>query len=91
MGETAIEAAKRELYEETGAIKFEICPLFDYSVHTPTDFSNGQVYFAEINELSNISDSEMGEIVLSDTYPEALTYPHILPLLFKRVNREVAS
>ncbi|MCL2776336.1 MAG: histidine phosphatase family protein, partial [Oscillospiraceae bacterium] len=30
-GETPLEAAKRELYEETGAIKFDITPAFDYS------------------------------------------------------------
>ncbi|MDD4761271.1 MAG: NUDIX domain-containing protein [Bacteroidaceae bacterium] len=85
IGETALEAAKRELYEETGAIKFDICPLFDYSVHTPMDFSNGQVYLAEIAELSSIPDSEMSEVDLFDTYPEELTYPQILPVLFEKV------
>jgi len=85
IGETALEAAKRELYEETGAIKFDIRPLFDYSVHTPMDFANGQVYFAEITELSGIPDSEMGEVALFDTYPEELTYPMILPVLFEKV------
>lgn len=84
IGETALEAAKRELYEETGAFKFDIRPLFDYSVHTPTDFSNGQVYLAEINELSDIPDSEMCEVALFDTYPNELTYPHILPVLFEK-------
>ena len=29
-GETTIEAAKRELYEETGAMDFEIIPVCDY-------------------------------------------------------------
>lgn len=87
IGETAYEAAKRELYEETGAIKFEIRPIFDYSVHTPSDFSNGQVYLSEITELSNIPDSEMSEVALFDTYPEDLTYPQILPLLFEKVEK----
>lgn len=31
-GETILEAAKRELYEETGAIKFSIEPMCIYSV-----------------------------------------------------------
>jgi 8-oxo-dGTP diphosphatase len=30
--ETPLEAAKRELYEETGAINFDIEPLCDYYV-----------------------------------------------------------
>ena len=29
-GETPLEAARRELYEESGAVRFEIKPLFDY-------------------------------------------------------------
>ncbi|MGI6704909.1 MAG: GNAT family N-acetyltransferase [Clostridia bacterium] len=87
IGETALEAAKRELYEETGAIKFKIRPMFDYSVHTPSDFSNGQVYLADITELSGIPDSEMSEVALFDTYPEELTYPQILPLLFEKVKQ----
>ncbi len=86
-GETALEAAKRELYEETGATKFDIRSLFDYSVHTPMDFSNGQVYLAEIAELSGIPDSEIREVALFDTYPEELTYPKILPVLFEKVKQ----
>lgn len=87
IGETAYEAAKRELYEETGAIEFKIRPVFDYSVHSPSDFSNGQVYLAEITELSDMPDSEMGEVALSDTYPGELTYPQILPVLFEKAKR----
>ncbi|MDF2686276.1 MAG: hypothetical protein K0S55_1457 [Clostridia bacterium] len=85
-GETSIDAAKRELYEETGAIKFEIHPLFDYSVHTPKDFANGQVYFAEITEIGELPESEMSEIKLFETIPNEMTYPQILPVLFEKVN-----
>ena len=45
-GETPLGAAKRELFEETGAARFEITPAFDYSVHFPTASSNGQVFLA---------------------------------------------
>jgi|GEM_PF-560224 len=86
-GETALEAAKRELHEETGATKFDIRPLFDFSVHTPTVSSNGQVYLADITELSGIPDSKISEVALFDTYPKELTYPHILPTLFEKVNQ----
>lgn len=80
--ETALEAAKRELYEETGAIKFEIRPMFDYSIHTQDDFSNGQVYFADITELGYMSGFEMREVGLFDTVPEKLTYPKIMQAVF---------
>ena len=53
-GETPLEAAKRELYEETGALSFDIEPAFDYSVHIPTGWSNGQVFYAQIHELGSI-------------------------------------
>lgn len=37
-GEDILETAKRELYEETGAINFEINPICIYSVTVPDNF-----------------------------------------------------
>jgi 8-oxo-dGTP diphosphatase len=85
-GETALEAARRELYEETGAVSFEIKPVFDYSVHGHKDFSNGQVFLAEVYELGSLPDFEIKEIILNDTLPEKLTYPEIQPVLYKRLS-----
>ena len=87
IGETTLEAAKRELYEETGALKFTIKPVFDYSVHTSRDFSNGQVFLAEITELGDIPDSEMAEVKLFGTAPHNLTYPYIFPILFSEIEK----
>lgn len=87
IGETALEAAKRELYEETGAKEFTITPVFDYSVHSKTDFSNGQVFIAEITEIGEIPDPEMAEITLFDTVPPNPTYPYIIPFLFKEIEK----
>jgi 8-oxo-dGTP diphosphatase len=84
-GETPLEAAKRELYEETGAVKFEIKPAFDYSVHTPSDFSNGQVYLAYIQELGEIPEYEMAEVKLFVTIPDKTRFPWILPVLYERL------
>ena len=83
--ETALEAAKRELWEETGATEFDIYPLFDYSVHIPNEFSNGQVFFANIRGLGSLPESEMSEVITCETYPDQLTYPEILPVLFNEV------
>ena len=84
-GETTLDAAKRELYEETGAISFDIMPAFDYSVHIPTQWSNGQVFFAQIHELGKIPDYEMAETCLFDGIPEKMRFPEILPYLYDRM------
>ena len=84
-GESPSEAARRELYEETGAVDFDIHPVFDYSVHTDTNVSNGQVFFAEIRLLDPLPESEMGEVRLFDAIPNKMTYPQILPLLYDRM------
>ena len=86
-GETPLEAAKRELFEETGAIRFDIKPAFDYSVHTPDNFSNGQVFLVHIHELGNIpedTNDKMVEVKLFDTIPDKMRFPQILPILFEK-------
>ncbi|HWS30783.1 MAG TPA: NUDIX domain-containing protein [Clostridia bacterium] len=85
-GETPLEGAKRELYEETGATKFYIRPTFDYAVHRDVEFSCGQVYYADIETLGAIPEgSEMAEVKPSDTFPDKLTYPAILPVLYGKM------
>ncbi|MCL2827108.1 MAG: NUDIX domain-containing protein [Oscillospiraceae bacterium] len=79
-GETPLETAKRELFEEAVAIDFDIEPLCDYSfsgTFNGTDISgNGQVYFAVVHTLSDMpTQSEMEKICLFDSLPDKLTYP----------------
>ncbi len=79
-GETPLKAAKRELYEETGAIDFDIEPLCDYYINgeiTGRHFDgNGQVYFAIVHTLGELPPgSEMELIDFFDSLPDALTYP----------------
>ena len=83
--ETPLEAAGRELFEETGALKYEITPVFDYSVHIPTEYSNGQVYLAHVEELGDLPDFEIAELKLFDTIPDKMRFPSILPVLYKRL------
>ena len=49
-GEDIADTAKRELYEETGALEFDIEPVCVYSVTSPDNFdgreSFGMLYFA---------------------------------------------
>jgi len=86
-GETPLECAKRELQEETGAIKFSITPVFDYAVHTDKSYANGQVFFANVEILGDLPiDSEMEEVQKFSGIPNEMTYPHILPVLYDKLN-----
>ena len=79
-GENILETAKRELQEETGAIKFEIKPICVYSVTGKTRVNDtgeetfGLLYFAEITEFTKELHSEMEKVVLMDKLPENWTY-----------------
>lgn len=83
-GETPLEAAKRELYEESGALKYAICPLCDYRAWDDETGhgANGVVFEARIDELGPMPESEMAETRLFDALPDNLTYPEISPVLF---------
>ena len=81
-GETPLEAAKRELWEESGAADYTIEPLCDYWAGETDDWATGAVFCAEIARLGALPESEMAETRLFDTLPENVTYPAITPALF---------
>lgn len=89
-GETPLNAAKRELYEESGAVDFEIKPLCDYRAWNEETGhgANGVVFHAVIREFGAIPDSEMAEIREFTELPENLTYPAITPVLFNHLARK---
>lgn len=85
-------AAVRELYEETGAVRFHIWPVCVYSVteglHDDSE-TFGMLYFAEIYGFQELPDFEMEQVVLFPNMPENLTYPEIQPELMKKVQEFV--
>lgn len=82
-GETPLEAAKRELWEESGAEEYTIEPLFDYWATDDIGSATGAVFRAEITKLGSIPEgSEMAEVRLFDTLPEVFTYTYISTVLF---------
>ena len=84
--ETPFEAAKRELMEETGALKFTLDCVATYSVTIDSETRYGKLYFAEIFEIGDIPDvSEIEEITFLNNLPDPVTYPEIQPHLFKKV------
>jgi len=86
-GETALESAKRELYEETGAIDFNIIPICDYY----SSLSAAQIFFANIYNIGNLPESEIDTIKVFDTFPENLTYPEdkneLIPYVLDFINK----
>ena len=88
-GETPLDAARRELYEETGATAFDIEPAFDYSVHVGTAYSFGQVFFARVHELGEIPiyENAVESVELFDAIPGRMRFPQILPVLYERMQK----
>ena len=89
LGETPLHAAKRELYEESGAAEFDIVPLCDYRAWDEVTGrgANGVVFAADIHKLVDIPESEMAEVKTFDALPENLTYPAITPEVFACLER----
>lgn len=87
--ETIEYAAKRELFEETGAKTFNITPVCVYSVERDknTDYteSYGQLFYAEISEIGELPQFEIEKIKLFNDIPDELTYPLIQPFLHTKV------
>ena len=86
-GENIDDTASRELYEETGAIKYKIKPVCVYSVVSREVETFGMLYFAEIVSFEKELHSEIEKVELFGDLPEKWTYPLIQPLLIKEVQR----
>lgn len=90
-GEQILETAKRELYEETGAIDFKITPICVYSVIAPENFGGeetfGMLYYANIETFEKELHCEIEKIIITDKLVENWTYPHIQPKLMEEATR----
>jgi 8-oxo-dGTP pyrophosphatase MutT (NUDIX family) len=92
-GESILDTAKRELYEETGAVVYKIEPVCIYSVIGKTrvndtgEESYGMLYFAKITEFESQLHSEIEKVFKLDELPTEWTYPLIQPKLIKEAER----
>ena len=90
-GENIADTARRELYEETGAIDYSLTPICVYSVTGPNNFDGaetfGKLYFADIFTFETELHSEIENIVITDSLPENWTYPEIQPKLIDEAHR----
>ncbi|NJE73705.1 NUDIX domain-containing protein [Pseudoflavonifractor sp. SW1122] len=96
-GESILEAARRELQEETGAAAFSIHPLCVYSVIGKNRVNEsgeecfGMLYTAEIETFQGQLHSEMERVLLLDQLPTRWTYPEIQPRLVEEYVRRKNS
>lgn len=86
-GETALDAAKRELYEESGVLDADLYSVCDYLGYNSQRQSNGAVFLADIHKLGALPESEMKEVGVFDALPENLTYPNVTPRLFAEAKK----
>ena len=90
-GEAILDTAKRELQEETGAVKFSVEPICVYSVTGKNRVNDtgeemfGLLCYADIEEFSGTLDSEMERVVLLEELPDNWTYPLIQPKLTEKI------
>ncbi|NLN05179.1 MAG: NUDIX domain-containing protein [Clostridiaceae bacterium] len=83
--ESIEHTARRELYEETGAIEFDLYQVSVYSVTENSQTNYGKLFFADIKVLKKIpEDSEMEYVILADSLPDKLTYEYIQTILFEK-------
>ena len=84
-GETIEQTAKRELFEETGAVEFDLKPVCVYAGDRDGVEKHGMLFFAEVYEFGRLPDMEIESIEFFDDLPENLTYPIIQKPLFEKV------
>lgn len=83
-GESADEAALRELSEEAGVMESSLKLLCDYEVGVKGKLEYGRFYGVVVHELNPLFEHEIEELIMADTLPGALTYPEVHTRLFQR-------
>lgn len=91
--ETIEQTARRELWEETGAMEYTLFPVCVYGVSGNTKYNKlgeesfGMLYYAEVITLEKELHNEIEKIELFEELPTAWTYPLIQPLLIEEFLR----
>lgn len=90
-GERILDAAKRELYEETGALEYSIKPICVYSVmvsdNLKAEETFGMLYFADVFKLEKELHNEIEKIIITENLIDKWTYPLIQPKLIEEAGR----
>ncbi len=87
-GEKPDDAARREVWEETGGTVRELKRICIYSVTREGVTTFGVLYRVTIEEPGAIPDfSEIDDRQFSEVLPEILSYPEIQPVLFAEATK----
>ena len=86
-GETPIECAKRELFEESGIFDADLYTVCDNVGYNSKSSANGVVFLAVVHSLGNLPQSEMSDVRIFDTLPQDLTYPQTSPVLYREAEK----
>lgn len=88
-GECIEATAKRELWEETGAVNYTLKQICVYSVINGENETFGMVFYADIHTFDTLPDSEIAEVLFFDDLPTKWTYPLIQPKILERVKQSL--
>ena len=90
-GETIDDTAKRELYEETGALEYSIMPICAYSVldeeHGQSKETYGKLHFASVSVFEEELHGEIEKIIVTENLVDNWTYPLIQPVLLEEAKK----
>lgn len=87
-GENLIQAARRELFEETGSLSYWLQEVCIYRL-CEDDPKWGLLLYAEINDRGTLPVSEIKAVIASQQEPIHWTY-EAHPELLKRVKQEMS-
>jgi len=83
-GEDTVEAAVRELTEETGAVSFTMEPVTYYSVDAGTGKQYGRLFCAEVELIGAHTDTdEIEEVRIFRRLPRNLSLHEVMSFLYR--------
>lgn len=89
-GEDSVQAAARELAEETGATDFVMEPLSYYFVDAGGGRQYGRLFLAEVEKLGYISDTaEIEGVRVFRRLPRSLSLPEVMTFLYTTARKSV--
>lgn len=84
-GESSLCSARRELYEETGAIDYDIKFVSYFELYINNQKKMGVLFLANIYKFSHLPGYEIQELLFTENTPHNLTYPEYQNTLVSKI------